>query len=243
MRNLLLLFLLSACATPITYQTFNVSAEQKEVDPMCFSNDTVKICYDFWQDGGGVNFTIQNLSEQPVYWQKDKSFLIFNGMAYDFFQNSSVVSSNGLSTAFYLYGNAVALSSNTSLVSAEQSKLMIPPKSARAFSSYKFVSNKFKLPDSTKVYTSQNSPIKYSIYLSYLTENGIQSHVQHSFYVNKISNKLESVNKSSFYSTAAVKDVLGTCADGLCIYKYSNTQCSNCALWHSKYCETHLNTH
>lgn len=243
MRNLLILLLFSACATPITYQTFTVASEQKEVEPMCFSNDTVKVCYDFWQDGGGVNFTIQNLTEKPIYWQKDKSFLIFNGMTYDFFQNSTITAGNSAGTAFYLYGNPTALTSQTSLSTTEQSKLMIPPSSARAFSMYKFVFNKFKLSDSTQVFSLNNSPIKYSIYLSYVTEAGKQSHVQHSFFINKISNKLGYTSKSSFYSSGAIKDVLGICTYGQCAYKYNNVQCSNCGLGGSPYCEAHLNSH
>lgn len=107
--------ILTSCFTYDYYQVCKVSSElpTSEDGAYEYKNDICNVTYDFWTNGGAVSFLVSNNSADIIYIDLEKSFLVKNGIAYDYFLNrtistsSSVVSSQstGLSGSVFGYWN------------------------------------------------------------------------------------------------------------------------------------------
>jgi hypothetical protein len=138
------------------YQVLETTSQhaKPEQEGLVFENSEVKITYDFWTNGGKVDFLIFNKLDAPIYINWDKSHLIFNDISYEYWldseqsntlvNSSSIGSSNTASNALVsmLTGSAYGSSSTSGLfqgrrtTSVASSKykpkriVQIPPKSA-----------------------------------------------------------------------------------------------------------------
>jgi hypothetical protein len=93
----------------------------KTDNSLIYEDENCKVLYDFWGEGGQVDFLIYNKTSENIYVNKEKSFFICNGIAYDYYRDrvftnsssSSIISSNS-STATYSYSasNAIGLSAS-----------------------------------------------------------------------------------------------------------------------------------
>ena len=82
-----------------------------------FDKDDIVINYNFWADGGQMSFVITNNMDVDVYVDLNRSFLVVNGMTFDYYQNrtytttssSTVVNSSSFGASnTYAMANAVA---------------------------------------------------------------------------------------------------------------------------------------
>lgn len=174
MKKLLLLtslvLMLNSCATYDYYQICKVSSNlpTSSTGAYEYKNSSCDISYDFWTDGGSVSFIVKNNTNEMLYIDLSKSFLIKNGIAYDYFLNrtttssASVASSQsaGASGTVLGYWNslftktpgsltATATSSIGSQKSAsvayeEKPVITIPPHAAKAFAEYSIMRNHFE---------------------------------------------------------------------------------------------------
>lgn len=83
--------LLSSCATAFQ-QIASVSSNQISSNPegkFTYEQDGVVIDYNFWAPNGKFGFLITNNLDTDILVDLSRSFLVVNGMAFDYFQNRS----------------------------------------------------------------------------------------------------------------------------------------------------------
>ena len=131
MRKLLFLSLvlaLSSCATAFQ-QIASISSPQMKVqDDGKFRYDAgdIVIDYNFWAQNGQVSFVITNNSDNDVYVDLGRSFLIVNGMTFDYYQNrtySSNSSSTVVSSSSYGASNTFAVANGMANAFASPKKM------------------------------------------------------------------------------------------------------------------------
>lgn len=254
------IILLFACKSPdfvpAAYQSFNIKPEQKD-SSMCFENVTVKICYDFWKEGGGIHFVITNLTDSVLIWRIDESHLIFNGITYDLYRNVTQSANSDTSVNIALYKGGGHTNLTTSTQNKERISLSEPPivrllpNSSREFVMYSFTDSYYNFTNGDiyqQAFTKDTSPFKFSVSISYNFQGQIPYISTQNFYVDNIALINGYIEKSTptaskFYITTIQKflDKKGKCMYGNCQYKYEGgLPCPSCALKGKKYCETHL---
>lgn len=88
--------LLTSCAPNITYyQMYKTGSEGlvKRDNLLIYENDSVKIGYNLWGDGGNVGFAFYNKSSQNMYLDLDDCFFILNGVAYNYYKSRTFTTS------------------------------------------------------------------------------------------------------------------------------------------------------
>lgn len=109
-----LAFLLSSCAsTYIQVCTVALSPESdSKVEDrngiLVYEDTNCRVIYNMWSAGGNVNFTFQNTSDDDLYVMMDKSFFIKNGLANDYYIESTTTHKTSQSSNKSLSATAVA---------------------------------------------------------------------------------------------------------------------------------------
>lgn len=174
MKKILLLFslvaMLSSCSSLTYYQICKVSSDlsTSSTGAYEYKNSSCDLTYDFWADGGSVSFIVTNKTNQILYVDLSKSFLVKNGIAYDYFLNrttsktASVASSQSVAASATAFGvwnyfgkkvpgsvtasasNSIGSEKSSSIAYEEKPVVAIPPHAAKLFSEYAIMSNRFK---------------------------------------------------------------------------------------------------
>ena len=175
MKKYLLLFpllaLLSSCSTLTSYyQICKVSSDlpTSSTGAYEYKSSSCDVTYDFWTDGGSVSFIVTNNTNEILYIDLSKSFLIKNGIAYDYFLNrttsstASIASSQttgaaGTALGYWnyfgkkvpgsitaTYASSVGSHKSSSVSYEEKPIIAIPPHASKVFSEYAIMSNHFK---------------------------------------------------------------------------------------------------
>lgn len=165
-----LMFMLNSCATYNYYQICTVSSDlpTSSTGAYEYKNSSCDISYDFWTDGGSVSFVVKNNTNEMLYIDLSKSFLIKNGIAYDYFLNrtttssASVASSQSAAASGTVFGywnslftktpgsltatatNSAGSQKSTSIAYEEKPIIAIPPHAAKGFAEYSIMRNHFK---------------------------------------------------------------------------------------------------
>lgn len=165
----LLAFIMCSCNTLPHYQICNIASNlpKSSSGEFEFKNKDCEVLYNFWSEGGLFSFLIINNSDEIMYVDLSKSFLIKNGIAYDYYLNritsssSSMASSetkalSGTALGFWnIYGKKVPGSATaTAAISAGSSKsnsisfeekpiVAIPPHASKIFSEYRLMNSRF----------------------------------------------------------------------------------------------------
>lgn len=148
-----------------------------------YTNQDVEIQYNFWSYGGKIYFSIKNNTDNALYIDLSKSFLIKNGNAYDYFLNRTITSSSALTTSKgtessvntlgyfnssnHLYKTPGSLTSfdisslssqhTISISSEEQKIVIIPPHAAKDFGEYYIMTNRYQDCDLYEAPSKKNS--------------------------------------------------------------------------------------
>ncbi len=125
-RTVLLLVVIALASCSTAYQQIaNISSPQMKIrddGKFCYNEEDIVVDYNFWAENGRVSFVITNNSDKDIYVDLSRSFLVVNGMTFDYFKNrtfstnasSTVISSSaysGLNTYATANGMADAFSS------------------------------------------------------------------------------------------------------------------------------------
>ena len=163
MKNLvcyatLLLALFTSCAKEkYYYQVYEVKSQdvsQKE-NALSYENADCRITYNLWSEGGNLSFLIHNKTDKNLYVVMPQSFFILNGVANDYYSESSyshsVTNSAALAASrqlsisgfltdgYYWYpsrlsrqlGASVGMSTTETIETKEAAFVCVPPKSAK----------------------------------------------------------------------------------------------------------------
>lgn len=129
-KNYLILFsvavslMMTSCASVYNFvQVLNTEPTAKS--PMTkvnggllFEDETCAIFYSFWSEGGDASFEFYNKSNEIVFVDLEKSFLIVNGVALNYFGNRTWTeskSSNVLSSTTYYAGQSASATRSASI--------------------------------------------------------------------------------------------------------------------------------
>ena len=162
-------------------------AQTKPVDQSILKNDNddsgyyyedryCTVMYDFWKLNGDAGFTIVNKTDQILYIVKDKSFYVKNGVSFEYYGDENFEKQLpviGIAPhAQKKIGNYVI--DKTQIVDCD---LNIKPQ---------------KNEPATMGFTLENSPVVFGNVITYrVGEKGPEQTVQHMFYVNRVTNYLQ----------------------------------------------------
>lgn len=165
----LLVFVMCSCSSLPHYQICSVSSSlaKSSSGSYEYKNTNCEVLYNFWSEGGLVSFIIHNISDDIMYVDLSKSFLIRNGVAYDYFLNRVISSSSSFTSLesniisgsalgyWNFYGKkvpgSITASSGASLGSSksnslsykEKSIVAIPPHASKIFSEYRLMNSRY----------------------------------------------------------------------------------------------------
>ena len=54
---------------------------------LIFENESCRISYDLWSEGGNIGFKFSNKTSENIYLNLEKSFFILNGIAHNYYKN------------------------------------------------------------------------------------------------------------------------------------------------------------
>lgn len=208
MKKLIFLSLIlffASCSVKTYYQVFKTTTENGifTKNKIVFEDNNCSVSYNLWNEGGKINFSVYNKTEDDLTINLAKTFYVLNGVAYPYFQNrtfsqtsnsGSLVSSNW----YYNIGQVTETSSssfNTTYI--EKAELTIPPKTSIHISEFSITNARYRdcnLPKypSQKNYTSLNfdinsSPIVFYNLITYSTKNDTLR-FENKFHVSEITN-------------------------------------------------------
>lgn len=166
-----LVALLSSCNTAkVYYQICKVKSELPTTSSGAYvnENESCQLIYNFWDEGGAIRCEVYNKTNEILYVDLEKSFLIKNRFAYDYFKNRSTANTNSTSVAvmngveksaigyWSYYGldvpgsvsvsNAKTVNSQKSYTVSYDEKpvIAIPPYSSKMLYEYKVMVNHFE---------------------------------------------------------------------------------------------------
>lgn len=130
----------SSCVTWKT-QISEIQSKDSGSD-LTFKNEDLQIEYDFWSDGGKLDFTIKNITDDPIFIDWTRSNFIINGFAHAYYSEDELVNmtvesvyrNNSVSIQFepfqtLNYGVGSSTSSYEGVISHDKKTVQIPPKS------------------------------------------------------------------------------------------------------------------
>lgn len=165
----LLTLVMSSCVSLPHYQICNVASDlpKSSTGAYEYKSNTCDVVYNFWSEGGLLSFLVVNNSDEIIYIDLSKSFLIKNGIAYDYYLNRVTSSSSSEASSetkalsatalgFWNYSGkkypgsvsaasaATAASSKSNSISFEEKPVVaIPPHASKIFSEYQIMSSRF----------------------------------------------------------------------------------------------------
>lgn len=98
----LLALVFTSCSSIYYYQVCKVTPDNKTaigVNSLTYEDDNCKVSYNLWDDKGNVGFVFYNKTDKNIYLNKEESFYIFNGIAYQYFQSRTFTSTRNIGTS------------------------------------------------------------------------------------------------------------------------------------------------
>lgn len=195
----LVILILSSCSNTIYYQLITLESEdvQQSDNKYVFQNKNLKLEYFFYEENGLLSFSIENISEDPIYVDWKKSSFILSGEKYDYWIDETQAK---LATQYTLYtipernplGNMIesgyGYTDGTIVTSKPEKVTFIPPKSSLTLVKFRIMTSGqyFKMQQSTcdsipvtengklsqfptckLTYSKDNSPFTFRNYITY----------------------------------------------------------------------------
>ena len=179
-----------SCSEKNYYQVYDIQSSDVSMKEgvYAFDNADCRITYNMWSEGGNVSFMVQNKTEKNLYIAMPKSFFILNGVANDYYSETTysraVTNSAQLSAARQVsvsgflssgiawypahigrqYGASIGTSLTESITTREAPVVCVPPMSSKLIFGFNISDHIYKDCDNYKFnYPSRISPnITYS---------------------------------------------------------------------------------
>jgi hypothetical protein len=222
------LFFLASAPTRNYYQVYEAASDNvnREANFFEYEDDNCIVTYNLWEEGGNSGFTFYNKTDKIISLDKEKSFFILNGVAYDYFLKRTISRSKDINigsayTNTYnagKYGRTTGYSSKTygeGTAYTEKSIILIPPYSTKSVAEYKINKDLYrdcdlylfpKSNDKAVVqFSKQNSPFVFSNFISYTLDKK-ENIIENNFYVKSISNVRSEEFESRVYENYCGKE-------------------------------------
>ena len=240
-----IIYMLSSCSVSNYYQICEVTSNLDKTSDGAYEYKTgdCKIDYDFWNDNGQITFFVTNNSDEMMYIDLAKSFLIKNGIAYDYFLHRSNTSSRLISSSssaaatasvyslnslydkypakiYSTYGEKQTSQKAASITVEESPIIIIPPHATKILSEYSIMGNRFTDCD---LYESPSK--KESVSMSFSEDNSplkftnyISFHIGENGLTQTVENEFYISKITNFHEDAVLELVNTKCDND----EYSN---------------------
>lgn len=219
---LLTIMTMTSCAASVYYQIATISSPQMSVSDdgtFSYNENDLTIDYDFWSDHGKVGFIITNNTNEDIYIDLSRSFLIVNGMTFDYCRNrtyksktSGIVNNlssekgttadNRKSMTYVLDKDATSPDRyNYNIETTEKEGVWIPAHAARYFCEFYLLQDTYRrcgLPlnpsrkeNASIDFNEKDTPYVFENRLMIMV-NGQEQRLINYFYINNITNLHES---------------------------------------------------
>ena len=201
-------------------QLFNVSSidgtTKYDADSfLVYENDTLKIVYSLWAQGGEMSFFIQNKYNKPIYVDWKKCSFIFNGSKNNYYEDKSVSDFVEVGASYRdVFKVNRATQKGVSMSVNEERVAFLPPGAAIRKTSYTIFDRNI-IPSNYKqmkrdmnnngVYTYEvdkmKAKIKFRNYITYSTTENFdkEQYIDNGFYVSSVN----TINSGDFSHTDA----------------------------------------
>jgi len=190
------------------FQVYEAVPENAELtdNSIKFEDENCQITYNLWSEGGDIGFNFLNTTSEYITINKEKSFFIINGFAYDYYLNriqgstsneSVLKSSSSVYNGYRRNSFSQALSASNSVSFQESTNEIIPPKTLKRISEYRINStllrncDLLRFPSKNEImslsYSKENSPFVFSNLISY-TMNDKEFLIENKFHISSIAN-------------------------------------------------------
>ena len=193
----------TACTPQLAYQVLETHALAAPT-----ADQTLALSYDFWSDGGQITCTVRNLTDAPVYLDLNRTQLVVNDLAQDYYQDEDLTTTTAVARArpvYGGYGSGLFYNGTASTQSASSRRrrpkpvLQVPPRAAVVIGSPSAVPARLRHCDlqkwrnsqpATVAFTEATSPLRLRQFLTYsLRPDGTEPRtLDHGFWVERISN-------------------------------------------------------
>ena len=187
--SLLFMGLLLSCTNSFYHVASVQSPQVKPIgQDFAFINEHLEVSYNLWEKGGRMRFMLYNKTDQPIYIDWSKSFLVRNDVKTFYSQLPTLRRKASADTAHYIYQNTHVMPYRESARSNRLTE--IPPRTFVAIADFPLQQVVLQARTKEKVftYTRENSPLRLEQQLTYSLDKALTtSHVMaHSFWVDQI---------------------------------------------------------
>lgn len=183
-------------------------------DNYVFENDTVKIVYSFWSNGGKFEFTIENKLKTPIYIDWKKSNLVYNDSPNVYWTDETKINSKTVTHGVSVRGSygisaGSAVTNEEAVIRPKERITFLPPASRISRNEYAIENAKYYMLDpniggesvkhaaddkkKTVIYeqsfTKENTPIRLRNFLTLSSKESFESEwfIENSFYLHQVS--------------------------------------------------------
>ena len=183
---LCLVFLLSSCGsiTYLQYYKTNSTNTVREDNAYVFENDSVKITYTFWANGGVMSFSIFNKMDKPLYIDWKRSSCIIN-FANNFYYNDSLANQG------YILTSIAFIPPKTQIEQKLSDIITMNVKDWKNFETQHQVRNDSRKKETkifVKAFTKDNSPVIFRNFLTLSDKQDFQNtfSIDNFFYISEL---------------------------------------------------------
>ena len=189
-----MLALFTSCATSkFYYQVYEVTSPDvsQQENVLSYEKSDCQITYNLWSEGGNLSFLIHNKTDKNLYIVMPQSFFILNGVANDYFSDSShsysvtnsaalnaskqLSISGFLTNGYYWYparlsrqlGASIGMSTTETVEAKEAAFVCVPPNSSKFINGFNLSDYIYKDCDNN----NENYPKYTSSVVQYTKDN------------------------------------------------------------------------
>lgn len=199
MKNILYILLivfLSSC-TKRVYQVIETSSSNvaQSENSYIYENDSIKVSYNFWDEGGRMYFTVFNKTDKSMFVDLNRCHLIINKKCFNYYSMDEKIETKFVSQTEKKVKKGTEISYKTKM----QRMYEIPPQSYVEINQLFILDKRFEFCELNKIsnknfpfliYTQKSSPFKFRNFITYDFNPDFTNPntVDNTFWVSKITN-------------------------------------------------------
>ncbi len=155
---------------------------------LVFENDTVRIMYIFWANGGSMRFMVFNKLNVPIYVDLKQSAYIPNHKSMTYWRDETNTESEYTSRSGYFYGVPVSQGKSVSKSVKTERIEIVPPQAMTEIKPCRLVVNITDIPKISATYSMGDTPLQFRNFLAISTNenfDGKVAYIDNNFHVSE----------------------------------------------------------